>query len=267
MNCAPTSGAPSSPDSARKMTSRSSAALVALQRQHQHQAGDQVVLVVHRAAAVDVAAVDVGAERAVVVHFFGSIVTTSVWPSTRIGRFLPLPLMRATRLARFAIAREHLIRDAFLVEHLLQVLDRLRLVARRAAGVDAGPAPGNAAASRPRPPSSQSAPAPGRCRWRSVRSKVVMIGIHFMTNVCSWGSQRILAPVPENEEQIAERPHAGGRRGAGLQPRRDCSIGDREAPDAVVVMQTLVADRIEQFDLEPVSRPRSRPWPAASRRT
>ena len=38
----------------------------ALQHQHQHQAGDQVVLVVDRAAAVDVAAGDVGAERTVI---------------------------------------------------------------------------------------------------------------------------------------------------------------------------------------------------------
>ena len=63
MNCAPTSGAPSSPDSARKITSRSSAAFDALEHQHEHEARDEVVLVVDRSAPVDVAAVANGAER------------------------------------------------------------------------------------------------------------------------------------------------------------------------------------------------------------
>ena len=150
MNCAPTSGAPSSPDSARKITSRSSGAFGALEHEHQHQAGDEVVLVVDRAAAVDVAAVARRRRRAGCVHFFGSTVTTSVWPMTRSGRFFPLPLMRATRFGRCGSLGEHLVRDALLVEHLLQVLHGPRFRFRAGCWCRAAAAPGSAAAFRPR---------------------------------------------------------------------------------------------------------------------
>ena len=65
MNCAPTSGAPSSPDSASRITSRSSGTLVRFSVSISISAGDEVVLVVHGAAAVHVAAVAHGAERRV----------------------------------------------------------------------------------------------------------------------------------------------------------------------------------------------------------
>ena len=135
MNCAPTSGAPSSPDSARKMTSRSSARVGALELQHQHQAGDQVVLVVDRAATVDVAAVALGAEG-------------RMGPLLRIDRhhvgvshhqerpLLAVALEPGDEVGPLRVLGEHLERDALLLEDLLEILDGSNLVAGRAAGVE-----------------------------------------------------------------------------------------------------------------------------------
>ena len=109
--------------------------VLALQQHHRHQRGREVVLVVHRAAGVDVAAFARRAERRVL-------------PLRRVDRDdvgvghdeqRPLPavaLQPRDDVRPLRIEREDLRRDAFLVEHLLEVVDRQALVAGRIAGVE-----------------------------------------------------------------------------------------------------------------------------------
>ena len=50
---------------------------------------------------------------------------------------LPLPFSRATTFGRWGSSAKHLCRNAFLVEHLLEVVGRRLLASRRVAGVEA----------------------------------------------------------------------------------------------------------------------------------
>ena len=90
---------------------------------------------------------------------------------TRIGRLRPLPLMRATSVGPLRIFREHLVRNAFLVEHLLQILDRANFVARRTARIESAAAPGSGREFRPRRPRRrcQTARPPTPTSWRPAR--------------------------------------------------------------------------------------------------
>ena len=151
---------PSSPASERKITSRSSGTFEALQQQHRHQRGGEVVLVVDRAAAVDVAAVAGRAERRELPLRLVDV-TVSLWPMRSSGRLLPLPFSRATRFAPLRIGAEDLRRDAFLLEHLLEVLDQ-RFRCPADCGCRCAAAPGSAASSRPAISSSPAAKGPGR---------------------------------------------------------------------------------------------------------
>ena len=106
----------------------------ALQLQDQHQPGDQVVLVVNRAAAIDVAAVDGGAKRR--ERPLLGVDRDDVGVSQHEDRLLLAVALDAHDQVRpRGVFREYLIRDALGVEHLLQVLHRPDLVAWRAAGV------------------------------------------------------------------------------------------------------------------------------------
>ena len=136
MNWMPTRVVPSSPASARKITSRSSGDLLALQPQHRHQPGGDVLLVVHRAAAVDVAAVARGAERRE-----GPLLRVHV---DRVGvrHDQQRPLAAVAFEARDEVGpvrfeREDLRGDALALEQLLDVVDDAGLVAGRVGGVDA----------------------------------------------------------------------------------------------------------------------------------
>ena len=106
----------------------------ALQLQDQHQAGDQVVLVIDCAAAVHVAAVDGGAEgrEGPLLGVDGDHVGVAEHQDRLL---LAVPFHAHDQVRPRGVFREHLIRNAFGVEHLLQVLHRPDLVARRAAGV------------------------------------------------------------------------------------------------------------------------------------
>ncbi len=109
----------------------------ALQHQHQHQAGDQVVLVVHGAAAVDVAARQIRAEWTVIDPLLRVDRDDVGVPHHENRPLLAVALDARDEVGAARVLGEHLVRDALLVEHLLHVLHRARLVARRVAGVDA----------------------------------------------------------------------------------------------------------------------------------
>ena len=82
------------------------------------------------------------------VHFCGSTLTVSVCPIISSGRLLPLPLRRATRLGRCGFEREHLHRDAFGLEHLLEVIDARDAPGGRSARGRGAPAGGGGGGGR-----------------------------------------------------------------------------------------------------------------------
>ena len=144
MNCAPTSGAPSSPDSARKMTSRSSAVLARLSFSISIRRRDQVVLVVDRAATVDVAAVALGAEGRMGPLLRIDRHDVGVPHAPAAAASCPLPLIRATRLGRCGSFAKTWNGMPSFSRTCFEVLDGSHLVARRAAGVELHAGPGSA---------------------------------------------------------------------------------------------------------------------------
>ena len=109
--------------------------VVALEVEHQHQAGDEVVFVVHGAAAVHVSAVSHRAERR--MGPLGRIDRDDVGVAEDQDRpLLAVALDARDDVGARGILGEHLVWNAFLLEDRLQVVDRLCFVARRAAGVD-----------------------------------------------------------------------------------------------------------------------------------
>ena len=109
--------------------------VAALQLQHHHQRGGEVVLVVHRAAPVDVAAVAVGAERAVLpllrVHVDGVEVADDEQRPLPARSLEPRHDVRAV-----GVGGQQLHRNALGLEHLLHVVGRRLLHAGRVARVD-----------------------------------------------------------------------------------------------------------------------------------
>jgi calmodulin len=109
--------------------------VLALQRQHGHQGGDHVVLVVHRAAPVDVAAVAGGPkgwERplgGIHVHRVGV-------RHDEQGLFAAVAFEPGHHVRPVRFEREGLDRNALGLEHLHEVLGRLLFAARRIAGVE-----------------------------------------------------------------------------------------------------------------------------------
>ena len=107
-----------------------------LQQQHRHQRRGEVVLVIDRAAAVDVAAVAGRAQRRelplrVVGRHHVAVAHDEQRPLAAVA------LQPGDEVGPFRIGADDLRRDAFLLEHLLEVLDQHGFVAGRIAGVDA----------------------------------------------------------------------------------------------------------------------------------
>lgn len=91
--------------------------VVPLQRQHEHQAGDQVVFVVDGAPAVDVSAVPRGAKRR--VRPLRGIDRDDVGVTHHEnGPLLAVALDARHDVRALRVFREHLVRNAFLVEYL-----------------------------------------------------------------------------------------------------------------------------------------------------
>jgi len=108
----------------------------ALQHQHQHQARDQVVLVVYRTASVDVPAGDVGAEWTVIDPLF-RIDRHHIGVPHHQDRFLlAVPFDPGDQVRAARIRSKHLKRNALPLEHLLHVIDGAAFIAGRVAGVD-----------------------------------------------------------------------------------------------------------------------------------
>ena len=106
-----------------------------LQLEHHHQRRGQVVLVVDRAAAIDPAAVARGAERRELP--FRRIDVDDVAVADDEERPLAaVALQSSDHVGPVRLEREELRRNAFLVEHLLDVLRGGQLLARRIAGVE-----------------------------------------------------------------------------------------------------------------------------------
>jgi hypothetical protein len=110
--------------------------VVALERDHQHQPGDQVVLVVDRAAAVHVAALAHRAERRVRPLRLVDGDDVGV-PEDQDRPLLAVALEARDDVGARGILGEDLVRNPLFLEHRLEVVDGLGLIARRAAGVDA----------------------------------------------------------------------------------------------------------------------------------
>ena len=107
----------------------------ALGEQHDHQIGGQVVLVVARAAAPDIALTLDRAERIdrplLALHADDIGVRHQ-----KDGPLRAVALDAGDEIGALLILREGLDRDAFLLERLLQIVDGAGLVPRRAAGVE-----------------------------------------------------------------------------------------------------------------------------------
>ena len=107
-----------------------------LEHQHDHQAGDDVVLVVHGAAAVDVAAVARGAEGRIRPLLRVDVDDVGV-PHDEEGPLLAVALEAGDDVRTLGLEGQDLGRDALRLEHLLQIVGRRLLVAGRVGRVHA----------------------------------------------------------------------------------------------------------------------------------
>ena len=101
----------------------------ALEHEHQHQAGDEVVLVINRATAVHVAAGQIGAERPVIdplLRIDGDDVGVA---QDEDGLLLAVPLDACDEIGAVRVGGEHLNRYALFLEDLFDVGDRAGFVA------------------------------------------------------------------------------------------------------------------------------------------
>ncbi len=106
-----------------------------LQHQHQHDAGHEVVLVIDGAASIYVAAFADRAERR--MRPLGGIDGHHVGVAhDQDWTLLAVALDARDEVGARRHLREHLVWNPFLVEYLLEIFDRPRLIARRAAGVE-----------------------------------------------------------------------------------------------------------------------------------